>query len=136
MERTPVPDCLTDIVGRSEALLSNHCKAYAKKRVSTGLIPFETKPLQKSVFEGTFSDAIFNADDGSLAMTPDFDGDQCNVCNSNYDSNYVWKAGIKLISRNIIRFVSGMFIHLFILFLPCCFINYTGRTRDKEISVL
>eukprot|EP00794_Sanderia_malayensis_P001968 gene1968-2240_t len=59
----------------------------------------------KSVHEGTLLHAAKDGVDGSLLLIPDFDDEECNICGTNYDFNFLWKCGVKLVTRSCVRLV-------------------------------
>ena len=108
VEQSPIPDSLIDIVGRSEVLQTKHHNAYVKRPLSTGRIAMDSQPPQMSVYEGTYCDVLMNIADGTIALIPDFDGEECDVCCSSFEDECTWQLGVKLVSRSFIRSVSGM----------------------------
>eukprot|EP00794_Sanderia_malayensis_P013299 gene13299-14672_t len=104
-EQAAIPDCLVDFVQQSEILQNQHRKLYTKKALSTAKISLVTQPLQKSVHEGTLLHAAKDGVDGSLLLIPDFDDEECNICGTNYDFNFLWKCGVKLVTRSCVRLV-------------------------------
>ena len=68
-----------------------------------------TELKQKSVYEGTFSDTLVESAVGTLLLIPDFNGDECEVCGEAFSDDFLWKCGVKLVTRNLVRLVDGMF---------------------------
>ena len=121
VDQSPVPDSLVDLVGRSEILQTKHHHAYVKRSISTGSILMESQPEQISVYEEMYCDVVMNIADGSIALIPDFDGDECPACGASFEDECTWQIDVKLVSRSFIRSVSGMWyiIIIAILFIVC-----------------
>ena len=101
-----IPDSLVEMARRSDFFQHRHQNVYVRKPVSTSKISMETLPQQRSVYEGTFADAVMESLQGTL-LVPDFDGSCCKLCGETFIDNFIWQPGVRLISRSFIKSVSG-----------------------------
>ena len=128
-----MPDSLVEVVRRSEVLQKKHQNAYIRKPLSTGKISLETLPHQRSVYVGSYSNAVMETVESSL-LVPDFDGDNCRNCGERLNEHYVWQPRVKLISRNFIKLVSGMW-DPFRSFLNVCMYDSAFLSRKGMLGI-
>ena len=128
-----MPDSLVEVVRRSKVLQKKHQNAYIRKPLSTGKISLETLPHQRSVYVGSYSNAVMEKVKSSL-LDPDFDGDNCRNCGEILNDHYVWQPREKLISCNFIKFVSGMW-DPFRSFLNVCMYDSAFLSRKGILGI-
>ncbi len=107
VRKDPIPDCFIDIVEKNSSLQRSNRNVYVKKTLSTRKITWKTLNLQRSVYNGTLTDALEEFSDGNLKCIPDFTYDMCNACGSELMEELFWKKGVKLLTHNGIKFVGG-----------------------------
>ena len=106
---------------------------YIRKPLSTGKISLETLPHQRSVYVGSYSNAVMETVKSSL-LVPDFDGDNCRNWGEILNDHYVWQPREKLISCKLLKFVSGMW-DPFRSFLNVCMYDSAFLSRKGILGI-